>query len=168
MGRSKSSSQNLAFLLWGSRESADHFCGLIAGLLSRALLACSVSAVHCGFVAVTSISKFSISFSAWRVTENNSGTGIWLLEQLLFGSAWGWWAQLPSHIAEESVCALSAFLSQPSQSHHWNDCSKETQNYLAFTSLSISISHSVLDPEEVAVGKAWQAFHSFARYFLFS
>lgn len=32
-------------------------------------------------------------------------------------SAWGWWAQLHSHIAEGNV-ALSACLSHPSQSHH--------------------------------------------------
>lgn len=132
-------------------------------------LACSVSAVHCGFTAVTSISKFSISSSAWRVSENNCGTGF--VCSLLFGVSVCLGLVGPAsfpHSRGVCVCivCVSACLSQPSQGHHWNGCCKETQNYLAFTSSSISISHNVLDPGELAIGETWQAFQGFGWYFL--
>lgn len=166
MGRSESSSQNFAFLLWGSQDSADHFCGLIAGLLSRGLLACSVCAVHCGFMAVTSRSKFSISFSAWRVTENSCGTGFGC--SLLFGLSVCLGLVGPAsfpHCRGVCVCIVSLSVTAVTEpSLEW--LLQRNSNHLAFTSLSISISHSVLDPEEVAVGKTWQAFWGFGCYFL--
>lgn len=159
MGRSESTSQNSAFPLWGSAVCRAFLWGW--GQDSTAPLACSVSAVHCGFMALTSISKLSISFCAWRVTENNCGAGFGCC--LLFGSvsAWAGWALLHSAMAEGSVCALSVCHRATTAVAAAKEHKTKPQNHRTCTGLSISTRHSVLDPEQAAVGKSWQAFWGF-------